>query len=338
MSIYALSSLRVICLAVTATAMVGIVAGPVLAADITLRLAHGLPSKHVFQFAGEYFAKRMAEETKGQVEIKVYPTAQLGHEKELGDALRQGNVDFAFTGQANVTPFVPEFGVLSAKYLFGGFEHFQRVVNDDQFNAMIDKLVAKRKTGFTRISTSTSGVRNFYNIKRLISSPGDIKGFKMRVMSSPIEARVWGEIMGALPVAIPIGEVYTSMQTGLVHAYEGPLGTFYTGKMYEVAPYVALTEHQWATNFQWVSDKTLAKLPEGVKAAVFAVGKEIADFAGNKVAADDLKIVKILKEKYGVKVAKVNKASFRDRVAPLQNEVAKKHGTIAILERIRALQ
>jgi TRAP-type transport system periplasmic protein len=338
MPIHPLRPLAALCLAGAAVVALGISTGPTFAADVTLRLGHGLPTKHVYQFTAEYFAKRMAEETDGQVEVKIYPTAQLGNEKVLGDGLRQGNVDLAFISAANSSPFVPEFGFLSVGYMFDGFDHLQKVLKDDKFGAMMDELVAKRGTGFTRVSTLTSGVRNFYNIKRLISDPKDISGFKMRVMSSPIETKVWGERMGALPVAIPIGEVYTSMQTGLVHAYEGPLGTFYTGKMYEVAPYVALTEHQWALNFLFASDKVLAKLPDEVRAAILTVGGELTDFAGNWVVADDQKVLKILQDKFGVKVAKVDKAPFREAVAPMQDEVAKELGATAILERIRALQ
>lgn len=331
-----LRAFRLTGMAVVAFGLMGVTAAT--SAEYTLRLGHGLPLKHVYQFTAEYFAKRLAEETQNRVEVKIFPTAQLGKEKVLGNGLRQGNVDLAFISSANASPFVPEFGFLSVGYIFGGFDHFQKVANDDAFNGMIDETVTKRNTGFTRIATLTSGVRNLYNSKGLISGPDDIKGYKMRVMSSPVESIIWGKKMGALPVAIPVSEVYTALQTGLVQAYEGPLGTFYTGKMYEVAPYVALTQHQWSFNFLFVSDKTFAELPADIQKAILKVGGELANFAGNKVVADDKKFLEIMQSKYGVEVAKVNKTPFRERVAALQEEIAKDLGMSAALERIRSLQ
>jgi TRAP-type transport system periplasmic protein len=307
-------------------------------ADITLRLGHGVSAQHVYQFSAEYIAKRLAEETGNKVELKIFPNAQLGNEEALANALRLGSVDLAFISAANASPFVPEFGFLSVGYIFSSFEHFQKTAKDNTFGSMIDKLIDKRKVGFSRVAILTSGVRNFYDNKGLIKEPEDIRGMKMRVMTSATEAKIWAGKFGVLPIATTTGEVYTSMQTGLVEASDGPLGTYYTAKLYEVAPYVALTEHNWGLNFLFVSDRTLGKLPENVKKALLAIGKEVTDIAGKKVVEDDQKYLEILQTKYGVKVAKIDKQPFQQRVIPIQDEVAKEFGAMDILQRIRDLR
>lgn len=308
------------------------------AAEITLRLGHGVPAQHVYQFSAEHIAKRLAEVTGNKVELKIFPNAQLGSEEVLANGLRQGNVDLAFISAANSSPFVPEFGFLSVGYIFSSFEHFQKTAKDNTIASMIDKLIDKRKVGFSRVAILSSGVRNFYNRRGLIKGPEDLRGMKMRVMTSATEAKIWGGKFGVQPVATPVGEIYTSMQTGLVEASDGPLGTYYTAKLYEVAPYVALTEHNWGLNFLYVSDRTLGKLPENVKTALMAVCKEVTDLAGKKVIEDDQKYLGILQTKYDIKVAKVDKRPFQERVIPIQDEVAKGFGAMDILQRIRDLR
>src|SRR5690606_27503765 len=110
------------------------------------------------------------------------------------------------------------------------------------------------------------------------ASIDDLKQIKMRVMASPVESKVWSAL-GTSPLAIPFGELYTGMQTGLVQAAENSPGSYGLNKHYEVASYFSLTGHQWPISGIFISDITWNKLSDKHKAAFTKVAGEISAFA-----------------------------------------------------------
>ena len=301
----------------------------------TLRLAHAVPMGHIYQHLATALAQKVADGTKGQYEVRIFPNGQLGQESALADSLRSGNIDIAFFSSNSATVFVKQLGVFSLPYLFNDAAHLSRVLNDPGFIGMVDAHIANAKPGYRRIAMLTSGVRNLYANTKVLATPDDLRSTKIRVQPSPVEARVWSTL-GALPVSIPLGDVYTSMQTGLIQAYEGPIGTFYSGKMYEVAPNVALTEHQWSVNFMFISERTWAKLPENVRKIIQDAGAEFDEMAASMAAANDAKQLDELKSKYGVKVGPADKAAFAKLVASMIDENATSIGATDLLKAIRA--
>jgi tripartite ATP-independent transporter DctP family solute receptor len=311
--------------------------GDTAQAQKTLRLGHDQPTAHGYQEVGVYLNKRLSEITGGAYEVRIFPGAQLGNEMAMLDSVISGNLDMSVAAAANASTFVPELGMFSVSYIFANLDHFKRVLNDAAFNRLVDEKVAARKVGFRRVASFTAGVRNVYNNQGPIQSVDDLGGLKMRVMASPIESKVWGQL-GTKPVAIPFGDVYTGMQTGLVQAAENAAAVYGSNKHYEVAPYYSMTGHQWLIAFLFVSDAAWAKWPDEVRTAVTAIGKEMTDHVIDFVVASDAKFVDELKEKYGVKVNAVDTQPFVKRLSPLQDEVAKDLGMEAVLARVRALQ
>jgi tripartite ATP-independent transporter DctP family solute receptor len=317
----------------------GLVAGGSLPAyaQQTLRFGHDQPTAHGYQEAGVYLKKRLAEKTGGAYDVRVFPGAQLGNEMAMLDTVISGNLDMSIAAAANASTFVPELGMFSVSYIFADLDHFKRALNDAEFNRLVDAKIAARKVGFRRVATFTAGVRNVYNNQGPIKSVQDLSGLKMRVMASPIESKVWGRL-GAKPVAIPFGDVYTGMQTGLVQGAENAAAVYGSNRHYEVAPFYSMTGHQWLIAFLFVSDVTWEKLPADVRSAITEIGKEMTDHVVDFVVESDAKFVGEMKSKFGVKVNVVDTGPFVKRLAPLQDEVAKELGMEAILARIRALQ
>ena len=317
----------------------GLVAGGSVAAyaQKTLRFAHDQPTAHGYHEAGLYLKKRLAEKTGGAYDVRVFPGAQLGNEMAMLDTVISGNLDMSIAAAANASTFLPELGMFSVSYIFADLDHFKRVLNDAEFNRLVDEKIAARKVGFRRVASFTAGVRNVYNNQRPIKSVEDLSGLKMRVMASPIESKVWKRL-GTKPVAIPFGDVYTGMQTGLVQSAENAAAVYGSNKHYEVAPYYSMTGHQWLIAYLFVSDATWEKLPADVRSAITDIGKEMTNHIVDFVVQSDAKFVDDLKSKYGVKVNAVDTGPFVKRLAPLQDEVAKELGMEAVLARIRALQ
>lgn len=300
----------------------------------TLRLAHAVPSGHIYQQLAQQLAQKVADGTGGAYEVRIFPNGQLGQESSLAESLRSGNIDIAFFSSNSATVFVKQLGVFSLPYLFNDAAHLSRVLNDPAFIGMVDTHIANAKPGYRRIAMLTSGVRNLYSNTKILATVEELKGTKIRVQPSPVEARVWSTLT-ALPVSIPLGDVYTSMQTGLIQAYEGPIGTFYSGKMYEVAPNVALTEHQWSVNFMFISERTWSKLPENVRKIIVDAGAGFDEAAASLAAANDARQLDEIKAKYGVKVGPANKAGFAALVAPMIDENATSIGATDLLKAIR---
>lgn len=324
------------------TFLAAAIAGSVLLASVAgaetvLRLGHDQPEAHGYQEVGVYLNKRLQEETNGEYTVQIFPGAQLGNEMAMLDNVISGNLDMSIAASANASTFIPELGMFSVSYIFEDVEHFRRVLNDEKFNAMIDEIIAEKDLGIQRIATFTAGVRNVYNKDKPIASLEDLDSMKMRVMASPIESQVWDEL-GTLPVAIPFGDVYTGMQTGLVQAAENAAAVYASNKHYEVAPFYSLTGHQWLVAFLFISNQTLEKMPPEVQATVKEIGKEMTNHVIDYVVESDAAFVEKMKSEYGVKVNEVETGPFVERLAPTQDKVAKDLGVEDLLARVRELK
>jgi TRAP-type transport system periplasmic protein len=324
------------CVAVIAATTLMLVAGSGKAAEL-LRFGHDQQKSHAYQVAGETMAEKLKAATNGAYEVRVFPGAQLGHEMAMLDSVIAGNVDMSIAAASNAATFLPFLGMFSVSYIFEDVDHFKRALNDDKFAQIVDAKVTAAKVGFRRVGWFTAGVRNVYNNKGPVQSLSDIKDMKVRVMASPIESKVWGTV-GAKPMAIPFGDVYTGMQTGLVEAAENAAAVYGANKHYEVAPYYSMTAHQWLIALIFMSDKTWEKLPGDVQQKVMQVGKEMTNPVIDHAVNTDAEFVKMLQEKYGVKVNEVDKGPFIKTLSPLQDEVAKEIKMEDALARIRELQ
>ena len=307
------------------------------AAEYELRLGHDQPISSNYQGPLEEFAKEVADKTKDKVEIKIFPGAQLGSETAMLEGLEVGNIDMSVSAAANASTYVPALNLFSAGYLFDDVAHFKKVLEDPQFEADIDKKIEAAAPGFRRVATITAGLRNVYNNRGPIKTLSDLDGLKMRVMASPIESQVWGGL-GALPLAMPMGDVYTGMQTGLLQAGENAASNYVGLKHYEVAPYYSLTGHEWLICFVLVSDATWNKLPGDIQKAILDAGKGLSGFSVDFTVANDAKALKSVTDSGAVKVNDVDTEPFKAQLQPLQDEVAKKFDAGDILKRIRALE
>ncbi|MCF3935221.1 TRAP transporter substrate-binding protein [Acuticoccus sp. M5D2P5] len=302
----------------------------------TLRLGHDQVTKHTYHATTNFFADKVNELTDGEITVNVFPSGTLGTETSMLQEVVDGNLDMSVSTTANASSFVPAFGILSVSYLFEDADHFRRAVADDTFNSLIDEMIANVDPGFIRVATITSGARSMYNSQGPVTGLDDLKGKKMRVMASPVESQVWGSL-GTLPVAIPFGDVYTGMQTGLIGAAENSPGSYILNKHNEVAPYFSLTNHQWPISLIMMNKEKFEALPQEQQDAILEAGREASVFGVDNAIESDNALIEEMAD-YGVKVNEVETAPLVEAVAPLQDETAKNLGTEDILARIRELK
>lgn len=331
---------QMLTLALAVGLVLGAAATPALAqAEVVLKMASNAhradPPKVGDQVAFDWLAEELKKQTDGAVALEVYWGGSLGAEAKLHQSLETGVLDVLPNSGSNIANVVPEIGLLSTSYLFRDFDHYKAVVNDPAFFDRLQEIVRDRDLGYQLVGMGATGSRNLYNRQRAIVTPDDAAGMKMRVMSSPIEFRVW-QTLGLLPTNLPSTEIYLSLQTGVVDASESSIPFIVSNKYYEVAPYITLTNHQISTHLYFMNDASIASLPEEHRETVLALFRE----AGNKqIDATKRLSTEMLDELRGnpnVTVTEVDTRPFAEKLTSLQGEVAEELGVEDLLAAIRA--
>jgi tripartite ATP-independent transporter DctP family solute receptor len=252
--------------------------------------------------------------------------------------LRSGDIDFAITSTANASTVAPQAGVLSLHFIFRDEEHLKKVLASKDITEAFRKMIAESVQGAHVMSLMTMGLRSMY-AKKEIKSVDDVKGMKVRVQATKTEDTHF-PAYGAQTVHMPFGEVYTSLQTGVVNAAENGVNVYLANKHYEVAPVLSLTEHEANNNAVWVSQKAWDGLNAQEKQWVQAAAEEIGKVEPAKAFALEKESAAKLKKMGVLVVEKVDKTGFAKAAQPIQDQLAKELGphAVKILNMIREVK
>jgi TRAP-type transport system periplasmic protein len=304
-------------------------AAPALAAgNRVFTFAHDEPHDTGYGFMADTFNAKLKELSGGRFSIHEFPGAQLGQEPELAQKVRSGDIDFVINSTANTSTVVPQAGVFSLHFIFRDEDHLTKAMLDPAVNALFLEMITANTTGAKSLGLATLGFRKIY-AKFEVKSVVDLKGRKARVQATKTEDRFFSAY-GAVPIHMPIGQVYTSLETGLVDFAENGADIYRAQKHYEVAPILSSTDHEANNNHLWVSDKvwkTFTPEEQGwVKTtADYARGLAVPrSFAYDHAASDSLK-------KMGVELfTGVDRKSFMEIATPIQDEQAQALGPYAV--------
>jgi TRAP-type transport system periplasmic protein len=237
------------------------------------RFAYDQPKTTGYGIAGDIFANKMNELSKGQFLVDQYPGAQLGQEPQVLQLLKSGDIDFAITSSANTATVSPQAGVMSLHFLFRSEAHLTNAIADPRVSEEVKAMIEDTVQGAHVIGLATLGLRSMYS-KKEVHKVEDIKGLKVRVQATPTEDTIF-PAYGAQVVHMPFGSVYTSLQTGVVDVAENGINIYLANKHYEVAPVLSLTEHEANNSLVWISDKLWQSLNPEQKQWVQAAGAEV---------------------------------------------------------------
>jgi len=290
--------------------------------------AYDQPTTTAYGIAANIFDAKLKELSGGTMSINQFPGAQLGQEPQMLQKLRAGDIDFVITSTANASTLAPQAGVFSLHFIFRDQNHLAKALADpaiaQEFRAMIKDSVQ----GAQVLGLLTMGMRNMYS-KKEVKSIDDIKGQKVRVQATKTEDTLF-PAYGAQTVHMPFGEVYTSLQTGVVNVAENGVNVYLANKHYEVAPVLSMTEHEANNNCIWVSEKTWNSLTPEQQKWVQAAADEVAKTEPlmalklEKDSAEELKTI-------GVKVVEgVDKSGFIKAAQPIQDQLAQELGPHAV--------
>jgi len=270
----------------------------------------------------------------GRVELKIYPSAELGDEQDMMEQLKIGSLDILSSSYPNVARYFPKFAFFSVSYLFESYDHLNRFLQDPEVLAKTKKILEERNEGVLLLGTSSGGARYHFNNLRPVLDISDMKGIKIRVMTNPIESRIW-KAFGAMPDPMPYSEVYNALQTGVIDGGENSLTAMYNSNFYEVAPYINLTQHQFALAGLFMSEKSYNDLPEYVQKMVDESAR-IAVTEGLEFTKDnEIQFMLKLLNKPGVVMTAVDKTGFIKAVEPIQEEVVQELDVMEIYELIK---
>lgn len=290
--------------------------------------AYDQPHTTAYGIAADIFEAKLKELSGGKLAINQFPGAQLGQEPVVLQKLRSGDIDFAITSTANASTVAPQAGVLSLHFIFRDEDHLKKVLANPKVVDAFRGMVAESVQGAHVMALMTMGMRHIYS-KKAVRSLDDIKGMKVRVQATKTEDTHF-PAYGAQTVHMPFGEVYTSLQTGVVSAAENGVNVYLANKHYEVAPVLSMTEHEANNNAVWVSEKVWSSLSDQEKKWVQAAAEEVGRVEPAKALALERESAVKLK-KMGVEVVeKVDKAGFMKAAQPVQDQLAKELGPQAV--------
>lgn len=204
-----------------------------------LKLGHALDTGHSVHKAMVYIDERLAYYSNGKMRVEIYPSGQLGSERELVELLQIGSLAMTKVSSSPLESFVPEMKIFSLPYVFRDKAHYERVLASDIGKSL---LLAPEKVRLRGMGYYDAGSRSFYTTDRAIRSPADLKGLKIRVQKSETSVQMIAA-MGGAATPISWGELYTALQQGVVDGAENNPPSLYLSRQFEVCKYYTLDEH-----------------------------------------------------------------------------------------------
>ncbi len=231
---------------------------PAHAAEFTYKLANNMPAVHPLNIRANEAAERILQATDGRVEVRVFPSSQLGSDTDTLSQLRSGAVELFSLSGLILSTLVPAASINGIGFAFASYDQVWGAM-DGKLGAFVRGEIGKRgliamdriwDNGYRQTTTSTKPVH----------TPDDLHGMKLRVPVSPLWTSMF-TALGAAPASINFSEVYSALQTKIVDGQENPLAVIDTAKLYEVQKYCSMTNHMWDGYWFLANRRAFEKLP-----------------------------------------------------------------------------
>lgn len=279
-----------------------------LAAEVVIKAGHGTTSEHPTHLALLRLADAVANATGNEVKIEVYPDRQLGEERELVEGLQLGTVDMAVVSTGPLLAFAPKIGVVDLPFLFRDNAHVAAVLDGDIGAELLSQFDG---TGIKGLAWWENGWRHL-TANKPIRSVEDLDGLKLRTMQNPVHIAAFQKL-GAAPIPMAWGEVFTSLGQGVIDAQENPITVIYVNSLWEVQKNLMLTGHVYGPHVVLFSQSKWDSLTPEQQKAVADAATEATSFQRSEAARLEAENLAKLKE-HGMEVIEVDTAPFREAV------------------------
>lgn len=245
-------------------------------AQYTIKYAHGDPpdpSKSSAHADAVMFKGYVEDRSGGRIKVEIYPANELGSEREQIEGVQLGSIQMCNVSEGTVGIFFPEILATAVPYAFRTYTEAWYTLDSPYMQNLMMEMT--RKTGVRALDVNQNGFRNFSNNVRPIKTPDDLKGLKIRTMEHRGHMKMV-EALGASPVPIAWGELYTALQQKVVDGQENPPSLVQVMKFYEVQDYYTLDGHIYSIDFTFINNDFYNKLPSDLRQIVY----EAAEISG----------------------------------------------------------
>jgi tripartite ATP-independent transporter DctP family solute receptor len=308
---------------------------PASAQEFTLRVAHYFKEDHPWNKGLVFFAKQVEEQSKGRVKIDIFGGGVLGSEAQTLQFVKDGSLDFVVSDPSAGSPFAKELDFFALPFLFRDYAHWQAALDGEPGKSYAQTI--ESKTGLKIIGYWGGSTRNVLSTKKPITSIDDLKGFRLRLISSPLKVNAW-KAVGTVPTPIAFMETYLAMKSGVVDGMENESVAVREMKFYEPAPYIARTEHEFTVRPLFAAKKTFDKLPPDLQQIVLKAAKDATVFERKAELDANVAAEAEMANKLNVKFNDIDKAPFKALTKPVIAEFSKSMGLTELLASINAVK
>jgi len=281
------------------------------AADFEYKMGHSSPEAHPFHKRLLEVADRIDKGTAGKMKLSIFPASQLGGDNDLLSQARTGAVDFVQPAGLILASILPLTAVNGMGFAFKDYPQVWTAIDGDLGEYIRGQIQAK--TGLVPMEKRWDlGFRQITTSVKPIEKAADLAGLKLRVPGAPALVSLF-TALGASPVSMQFGEVYTSLQTKIVDGQENPLSVIDAGKFYEVQKYCATTNHVWDGYHICANGASWSRLPNDFKTVVAKAFNDVALLERDDLAKLDRSLQADL-EKKGVTFTRPDLNSFREKL------------------------
>jgi TRAP-type transport system periplasmic protein len=321
--------------ALAIVAAASVIAIPASAQEFTLRVAHYFKEDHPWNKGLVFFARQVDEQSKGRVKIDIFGGGVLGSEAQTLQFVKDGSLDFVVSDPSAGSTFAKELDFFALPFLFRDYAHWQAALDGEPGKAYAQVIEAK--TGLKILGYWGGSSRNVLSTKKPIASIDDLKGFRLRLISSPLKVNAW-KAVGTVPTPIAFMETYLAMRSGVVDGMENESVAVREMKFYEPAPYIARTEHEFTVRPLFAAKKTFDKLPADLQQIVLKAARDATVFERKAELEAGVAAEAEMANKLNVKFNDINKQPFKDLTKPVIAEFSKSMGLTELLAAIDAVK
>ena len=290
-------------------------------AATTIKLAHVVNEKDAFHACALKFKELVEAGSKGEIEIKIFPNATLGDERQLLESMRMGVVDSGIITGGPIINFLPEFGVFDLPFLFTSPEQAYKVLDGEIGKKL---LAGMEKVGCKGLAYGERGFRNLTNSTRPVKTPEDMKGLKIRLMQNPIYVDSF-KALGANAVPMAGTDALTALQQGTIDGQENPLNVIVAFNLFESQKYLTISQHAYAPNVIMMSMKVWNKFTPEQQKLLQESAQAAAEYNRKLDNDNGAQWLQFLKDK-GMQVTEPDVEAFRKAVEPVYRKYEAQFG------------
>ncbi|WP_134700821.1 TRAP transporter substrate-binding protein [Ammoniphilus sp. YIM 78166] len=285
--------------------------------EYKFKLTHITQPSHVWHKTAEKFAEELNTRSDGRMTVEIYAAGQLGPEKDMVQQLETGALDFGIITNGYMSTRLESLNAWFMPFVFDNLEEATKARTTEPAKEMLKEL---DKQGLVGMDFMFAGNRHILMKQSNVLTPEDAKGKKVRILGSPAIQDFW-TALGAGPTPMPLPEVYTSLQTGVIDGIDIDLDALATEKYYENAKYLTLSNHMTFPAVVVMSKASQSKLSAEDQTLVNEAMKAAVDWGVQEAVARESKNLEELK-KMGIEIKEV---SDRSAFSQVKEDIQKKY-------------